>query len=181
MASRLTLDQRKKIKALMDEGISTVEIAETLGVHVATIYRELKRNTRNDGSYDPNFAQGEAKSRLKGLSPLAERNPELISFISKNIITEGLSPKEISKLTYSDDAGVHKVSVNTIYRMIDEGKIPGVTRETLRKQSTKMFSGGLLMVPTWVRKQFNFDDGDEFEIDVSVVNQITFRKINNME
>ena len=40
---RLYFDDRKKIEQMLDEGISVIKIAESIGVHRDTIYRELRR------------------------------------------------------------------------------------------------------------------------------------------
>ncbi len=46
MKSRyLTFDDRKKIEALYVSGASKKAIADTLGVHLGTIYRELARGS----------------------------------------------------------------------------------------------------------------------------------------
>ncbi len=85
--------------------------------------------------------------------------------------------EQISEITYSSNSKVHSVSRNTIYKAIDEGNIPGVTRESLNKTTTNMFSNGLLRVPDWAKDQQGFCDGDVFELDISIANQVTFRKV----
>ena len=40
---RLNYEDRKQIEWLMKKGVRVIEIAETVGVHRATIYNELKR------------------------------------------------------------------------------------------------------------------------------------------
>ena len=44
----LTFDDRKKIEALYVSGASLAAIADTLGVHLVTIYRELARGSCGD-------------------------------------------------------------------------------------------------------------------------------------
>lgn len=40
---RLNYDDRKKIESMKEQGIRVIVIADTIGVHRATIYNELKR------------------------------------------------------------------------------------------------------------------------------------------
>ena len=52
----LTLDDRKKLARLYLKGDRPQDIAKALGVHVATIYKELKRG--DTGEFDKNMRQG---------------------------------------------------------------------------------------------------------------------------
>ena len=52
----LTYDQRLAIKQMLERGNSKKEIAESIGVHTSTIYREIDRGTVN-GHYDPTAAE----------------------------------------------------------------------------------------------------------------------------
>lgn len=49
----LTLADREKLEALHLEGQRAQDIADALGVHVATIYKELQRG--DTGNYDKNM------------------------------------------------------------------------------------------------------------------------------
>lgn len=40
---RLNYDDRKKIESMKEQGVRVIVIADTIGVHRATIYNELKR------------------------------------------------------------------------------------------------------------------------------------------
>lgn len=53
----LTITLRHEIKALHQAGHSSSFIGTQLGVHKSTVCRELKRNARQWGSYDPKVAQ----------------------------------------------------------------------------------------------------------------------------
>ena len=52
----LTFEDRKSLEALYAEGKELSEIADTLGVHLATVYRELIRG--NTGELDKNGRSG---------------------------------------------------------------------------------------------------------------------------
>ncbi|MCM1104050.1 MAG: helix-turn-helix domain-containing protein [Clostridium sp.] len=45
----ITFQDRKVIEEKTKVGISTKELAETIGVHVATMYRELERGNTENG------------------------------------------------------------------------------------------------------------------------------------
>ena len=97
---QLNLHQRYQIQALLKTGSSKSEIARILDVHLATIYRELKRNTakrgRTAGEYVAANAQRRTlmrhrfkpkqvlltdpmKERIAGLLRFQKWSPELIS------------------------------------------------------------------------------------------------------
>lgn len=54
--TQLTYEQRVQIKQMLDQGISKRLIAETIGVHHSTVYREIERGTVNE-TYDPEYAE----------------------------------------------------------------------------------------------------------------------------
>ena len=57
-------------------------------------------------------------------------------------------------------------SRNTIFAAIDSGLIPGVTRDTLKTRTVRLFSGDLVHIPQWVIRQLELCDGDEFSIEL---------------
>ena len=63
----------------------------------------------------------------------------------------------------------------TIYSAIDDGLIPGVTRESLNSYVTTMFSDGQIHIAKWVRNALDLNDGDELLFEV-VGNKIIFTK-----
>ena len=71
------------------------------------------------------------------------------------------------------------LSVNTIYSAIDNGLIPGVTRNSLHPTKAKMFSNGMVCIPKWIREEFGFHDGDSFSVEVQKDGAILFRKDNH--
>lgn len=60
----LTYSQRCQIVILKERGESNSAIAKYLGVHRSTVYRELARNSKNEG-YDYDQAHKEAEGRRK--------------------------------------------------------------------------------------------------------------------
>jgi Transposase and inactivated derivatives, IS30 family len=54
---QLSLEQRSQLQLLLKMGKSKKKIAEELGVHRSTVYRELKRNAKKDGGYSARYAK----------------------------------------------------------------------------------------------------------------------------
>lgn len=67
----LAYEDRKKLEALYDSGVSLIAIAAELGVHLATIYRELARgatgelNESGRSGYNAEQAQKAVLSSIK--------------------------------------------------------------------------------------------------------------------
>lgn len=164
--SHLDAEKRKLILEWRSAGKTPGEIAERLGVHLSTVYREIKRGTApQTDEYDPDYAERRYQVNLsnKGKTPCLEENTDMALAISKLIREEGLSPEEaIKKL--KRDTNLQVPSKPTVYAAIDRGIIPDVSRETLHAKSTSVFSNGLLHLPKWVREKLNIKDGDELLI-----------------
>ena len=55
---RIVFADRQRIEAMYKSGIKPEDIAKKIGVHVATIYRELERGGAKDGTgYNADTAQ----------------------------------------------------------------------------------------------------------------------------
>ena len=107
--SKLTHDDRIKIEALHNAGLSASKIANELGKHRSTITREIARNTK-DGEYVANHASNISKCRRSacGKSNLTEDNWTQVNVL---IQTEW-SPEQISgwlKAIVSQKSFVQKV------------------------------------------------------------------------
>ena len=66
--SHLSYEQRLRVKGLLDKGTKKVDIARALGVHNATIYREIDRGSIN-GIYDPGHAEEQYRGHLSEKGP----------------------------------------------------------------------------------------------------------------
>ena len=110
----LTYDQRLAIKQMLERGNSKKEIAESIGVHTSTIYREIDRGTVN-GHYDPTAAEEAYQEKLaeKGPTAVLEENPELVN---KDPYGEGwlikVKPTDIKAVEDLLDAEAYKAVVN---------------------------------------------------------------------
>lgn len=88
----LTQEQRYQIYALLKTAHSQSKMAEVLGVHRSTIYRELKRNKGKRG-YRPQQAHRMAVSRQKKAQPRIEKSVwELVD----EKLRQEFSPEQIS-------------------------------------------------------------------------------------
>src|SRR5690606_5910136 len=103
--SQIDLDERRKIERWRHAGVSVEIIAEKLGRHRSTIFRELKRNAFEDaempelGGYFCVAANGKAKERRSRHRKL-ERHPTLRQSIIERL-RRGWSPEQIAgRLTY---------------------------------------------------------------------------------
>ena len=73
MADRLSFEERARIEAMTEAGVPTEEIAERLGRHRSTVYRELKRSGCDRG-YDAETAQQACDRRAR-----RPKQPKLVS------------------------------------------------------------------------------------------------------
>jgi transposase, IS30 family len=109
---QLTQEQRYQIYALLKMGHNQTEIAETVGVHKATISRELGRNTGQRG-YRPRQAEQFSQARRKKGQPRIEAS-------TWQVVAEKLqqdwSPEQISGWLLRNKA-VH-ISPEWIYQFV---------------------------------------------------------------
>lgn len=180
---RLSLEQRIVIKERLDEGISMRAIARELGFSPSSIWAELKRVSEQTGRHDYDPYRAEELSRLaaseKGRGKYFEVDPALADRVATMILEDKMTVPSVAAFLASSQSV--PVSYTTIYRAIDDGLIPGVTRASLRPEETKMFSGQLIHIPKWACEQFGFQDGDTFAINISANGQITLNKVSANE
>lgn len=112
---QITSEERYTISTLRKQGYSAARIAQYLDRHPSSIYRELKRNGCNDGSYRP----FKASSRTRNRRSRSRRNlqfTELDYEIIDGLLREKWSPEQISGYLRKHD--VLFISHETIYRYI---------------------------------------------------------------
>ena len=118
----VTRDIRCQIYALKSSGNSLRSIAKQLDVNVATISRELRRNSGKRG-YRYEQADTMAKTRRSCASSRAKKmTPEVISLM-KEMLIEGWSPEQISGRFKAE--GIATISHETIYKYVWKHKENG--------------------------------------------------------
>jgi len=124
----LTVEQRYKIQALLEAQHNQKTIAECLGVHKATICRELKRNRSQSGAYDAKKAHKQALSRRNSREHYKLKGPLKTHVESK--LRLQWSPEQISH-TLPEQLG--KVSHEAIYLFVHKDtKLGGELHNNLR-------------------------------------------------
>ena len=112
----ITPQQRLKIHQLLIQGCAIQEIAEKLGYHRATLYRELARNSCQYG-YRPDWASQQALSRRRYCrASKLHKNQPLNQFVIGKLKI-GWSPEQIAG-RLNREAGRTVVCHESIYRYI---------------------------------------------------------------
>ena len=110
--SHLTLEERCRLRGLMEMGLGKSEIARRLGRHRSTIDRELRRNRCADG-YRPDSAERRAWARKLRGSRIA-RSTRLRAQVEDRLAM-GWSPEQIAG-RMELDGSEHAISAESIYR-----------------------------------------------------------------
>lgn len=115
--SKMDIFTRGSMHQLLKQGVSKTQIAKIIGVHRSTIYRELKKYSANDGTYDPFQAQMKAMNpRKRGTVLECENNSSVRDFVIEKL-HEGWSPRQISGFM-EKSLGHRYINHETIYRFI---------------------------------------------------------------
>ena len=130
--TQITIEEREKIYMLKKTGWPPKVIANFMGRHKSTIYREFDRNSDANLGYLPDRADKMAKERKHRHKRKISRIPLLKLYVLQKLISEGWSPEMISgrsKLL----SFPFKVSTETIYQYIfsNEGKDLGLYKYLL--------------------------------------------------
>ncbi|WP_255884286.1 MULTISPECIES: AbrB/MazE/SpoVT family DNA-binding domain-containing protein [unclassified Ruminococcus] len=161
----MTIEQRKIIANMLCEGASARMISEQIVCHIASVYREIERGKNENGVYDPYYAEKVRKeNKLIGKpTPLMLTEKDLAQEIADFLIAgEGSVNDAITVMRNRGHSNVP--SKNTLYSSIDKGLIPGVSRETLHRNQTRMYNNGQVHIPKWMRDMLSLADGEELSI-----------------
>jgi transposase, IS30 family len=128
---QLTQEERYRITAHRMAGCSQKEIAELLGRHRTTIYRELKRNaTTHDGDYRAEKAHKYARARLRRCRRGTRFTPKDIALVDR-LVRRKWSPEQVAG--FFRKRRRLSISYETIYRRIRlERKRGGLLWKSLR-------------------------------------------------
>ena len=137
--SHLSLEERCRLRGLMEMGVSVSEIARRLGRHRSTIQRELARNRCADG-YRPDSAARRAWARKLRGSKIV-RSTRLRGHVEDRLAM-GWSPEQIAG-RMELDGSEQAVSAESIYRHAysPAGRRPGC-RGCSRNASRSAAGGG---------------------------------------
>jgi IS30 family transposase len=120
---QLTLKERYHIWALLKEGRSQKEIAESIGVHPSTICREIHRNQdRVTEEYHYAFAETKAKRRQESKRKYTVITTKIKGYI-KSKLKEDWSPEQIAGRMKRDKG--FSLCHESIYRYIYDNKSRG--------------------------------------------------------
>ena len=119
----LTKEQRYQIKAFLDCGKSKDFIAKSLNVDKTTIYREIKRNSKKRGSYNPDFAHELYSERKERFASNRKFTPSIEKHVRNQVEQEQWSPEQI--VGYCKLNNIPMVSHERIYAYIREDKRRG--------------------------------------------------------
>ena len=138
--THFTLNERICLEVFLKNGKNFSEIGRLMGRDKSTISREVKRNSDEEGKYNPCRASAKATDRRKKSvrKPRLEKGSKVYNYICEKLKVYW-SPAIISakwnKLHPKD-----KVSFVTIYRAIRNGLFKGVTPKThLRRRGKKRY------------------------------------------
>jgi IS30 family transposase len=167
---------------MLDGKVPVETIADALGFHPSAIYREIKRGKVN-GIYSPENSEERYQEHLrdKGKKAIISTNPELAQAISDYILKDHLSPQKIidALKERADEFPELPETRPTIYNAIDNGLIPGVTRDSLRSEETTVYNNGNVFLATWLREELGIKDGDTLHFEVTEDKKIIFTKIKD--
>ena len=138
----LTWLQRLELERLMKAKLPIKQIALTLGVHISTVYRELKRGecellnydwtTRKD--YSPQIAEEKRKvnATARGAGLKIGNDYALANYIEKRIVDDGLSPLAvIGEIRHNKIPFATSICVKTLYNYIAKGVFLRLTLDKL--------------------------------------------------
>lgn len=144
----LTFNDRLKIEAWQKVGVKPAVMAAELGVHLSTIYRELKRGQyehlnsdyTTEQRYSPDIAEekNQANLRAKGAPLKIGSDHEYANYIEYKIRVEKYSPRAV--LGEIKRKGVEfsvTISAPTLYRYIEQGVFLTITNDNLPVKRNK--------------------------------------------
>lgn len=133
--SHLTLEDRCRLRGMMEMGLPKAEIARRLCRHRSTIDRELRRNGAADG-YRPDSADRRAWARKIRGSKIG-RSTRLRTLIEDRLAM-GWSPEQIAGRMKRERAD-HAVSAESIYRFVysPEGRRARLPRHLAQRKARR--------------------------------------------
>lgn len=139
---QLSRADRLKIEALLKAGHGKQEIADQIGVHVSTIYRELQRgrypHTNSDltieDRYSPDIAEDKYQQNLRDKGPDLKigKDHRLAEYIETKMAEDGYSPGAVlGEIKAKGLEFETEISKPTLYSYIDKGIFLTITNKEL--------------------------------------------------
>lgn len=148
---QMTYRKRLRLEVMLRQKVHKQEIADELGVHLSTIYREIKRGEyphlnsdyTTEKRYSADLAQtrAEENATAKGAPLKIGGNFAVAEFIEDKILHEGYSPAAVCALLHEEEY-LEQYGMTfcraTIYKYIDDGNIfPNVTNKDLPERGER--------------------------------------------
>ncbi len=133
---QLTFEQRYTIQSMLSQHIALPSIAQAIGCHLSTLYREIKRNSRPRGSYKASYAHRLALERRKEghyKTIFDERMKKRV----KQFIKKEWSPEQI--VGFCRRNNIPMVSHERIYQYIWQDKAQGGRLYTHLRHGSKKY------------------------------------------
>ena len=146
---QLNWTSRIKLETMLKHGHSKKEIAEELGVHISTIYRELKRGTyehlnsdyTTEERYSPEKAEARYQEGLaaKGAPLKIGKNHAAAQFIEDKIGNEDYSPAAVCALLKQEKYKHFGITFcrATIYKYVEDGVFLTLTNQDLPEKGDR--------------------------------------------
>ncbi|WP_406296705.1 IS30 family transposase [Streptomyces sp. NBC_00624] len=119
----LTQDDRIAIADGLHAKQPVKEIAASIGKSLSTVYREIERNRKPDGRYQPWWAHNQALLRRGRPKEEKIRSHEPLRTLVREKLTEKWSPQQVSRFlarSFGNDPAM-RASPETIYRALFAG------------------------------------------------------------
>lgn len=144
----LTKTDRLRIEQQLRDGKEPKEIAESIGVHVSTIYREKNRGQyehlnsdyTTEMRYSPDIADDRYRENLRAKGPDLKigKDRKLAEYIEGKIADEKYSPAAVLGEIKAQGLQLDtSISVNTLYSYIDKGIFLRLTNKDLPVKGTR--------------------------------------------
>lgn len=147
---QLNWTDRLRIETLLKEGLPKKKIAESLGVHVSTIYREvskgLYRHKNTDWTYTVTYSSDFAQKiheeglRRRGTQLKIGNDIAYANYLERRVCYAGLSPAatlgELRKTGHDKDFKT-QISLRTFYNYIEWGVFLNLTYDSLPQGKRK--------------------------------------------
>lgn len=114
MYKQFTLDDRFTLATLLNNDYEQLDIAQIMGRSESSVSREISRNSRPDGRYEPRYAHMLARARRKK-SKIGSRKIENNSDLAKRI-EEQLNPLVSPEVIAHDENICHETIYAWVYR-----------------------------------------------------------------